>query len=185
MEDRKIIELYFARDERAIRETDEKYGRLCFSIAKDILESRQDAEECVNDTYLGLWNSIPPERPENLTAYIGKITRNLGLKRLRFNSAQKRSEGLRLSFCELEEILPDSSYAPGRLEHEDVGRLISRFLKTRPESERRVFLRKYWFFDSVADISAMFGFSESKVKSMLFHTRKKLREYLEKEGVSL
>ncbi|MCH5205952.1 MAG: sigma-70 family RNA polymerase sigma factor [Oscillospiraceae bacterium] len=184
MEDSEIIGLYFERDERAISETGVKYGRLCFGVAKNILGSSEDAEECVNDTYLNVWNSIPPTKPNDLKAFICKVTRNLSLTRLKYNKAAKRSPEVLLSLSELEEVLPDESAADG-VEAEELGKLISAFLREQKPDSRNVFLRRYWFFDSVSEIAARFSFSESKVKSMLFHTRGKLRKYLKNEGIDI
>ncbi len=184
MDDLQIIALYFDRDENAIKETETKYGKLCMRVARNILGNDSDCEECVNDTYLSIWNAIPPERPSNLMAFVCKITRNLSLKRLRFNSTQKRSGESEISLYELEEILPDSAWQP-EVKREAVGKLISDFLRTEKADACNVFIRRYWFFDSISDISAMYSFSESKVKSMLYHTRKKLKEHLKKEGVHL
>lgn len=184
MEDRQIIELYFERDEQAIRETDGKYGRLCRSIALKLLESREDCEECINDTYWNVWNRVPPTRPENFRAFLCKITRNLSLKRFDYNRAAKRNQDLCTSFSELEAVLPDERIRADEGE-EEIGKAISDFLRTEPEKSRVVFLRRYWFFDSVSEIAKRYSFSESKVKSMLFRTRNRLREYLEKEGINL
>ncbi len=182
MEDVKIIELFFARDERAIIETDCKYGKLCRSIAHNILRNLSDTEECVNDSYLGTWNAIPPTVPNSLCAFLCGIVRKLALKRLRFNSAAKRSGQTEISLSELEEAIPDSRYRPD-VSDEDIGRLIGEFLKEQSPEARNTFIRKYWYFDSVSEIARRYSFSESKVKSMLFHTRIRLKEYLEREGV--
>ena len=184
MDDLQIIELYFARDERAIRETDEKYGKLCYRVANNILSNNEDSEECVNDAYLNAWNKIPPTHPHNFMAFICKITRNLSLKKLELASAVKRASNAAVSLAELEEILPDDRIAPDVME-EEIGRAISDFLRKEKEEVRNVFLRKYWFFDSIHDIAVRYSFSESKVKSMLFHTRNRLRDYLKKEGIEV
>lgn len=184
MDDLMIIELYFERDEKAIKETDKKYGRLCFTVAINILDNDADSEECVNDTYLSVWNKIPPTRPNNFMAFICKITRNLSLKRLDYNKAMKRTSESLVSFTELEDILPDSSIMPN-VENERIGKLISDFLHHEKPDVRAVFIRKYWFFDSISDIAARYSFSESKVKNMLYHSRNKLREYLKKEGIEI
>ncbi len=183
MDDSFIIDLYFNRDEEALKKTEEKYGRLCYKIAYNILNSREDAEECVNDTYSGMWNSIPPKKPNNLTAFICGITRNLSLKRLEYLKRDKRSKALTESFDELCEILP--SEGESNFSDEDIGKLISDFLRKRGRDERNVFIRKYYFFDSVEEIATRYSFSESKVKNMLYRTRAKLREYLIKEGIEL
>lgn len=184
MDDLIIIELYFARDEKAIRETDIKYGRLCFSIAINVLGNDEDSEECVNDTYLSVWNKIPPTRPNNFMAFICKITRNLSLKRLDYNKAMKRNPELIVSFTELEDVLPDNHIMPD-IGNAEIGKLISNFLKHESPNVRAVFIRKYWFFDSISDIAKRYSFSESKVKNMLYHSRNRLREYLKKEGVEI
>ncbi|MBD5461159.1 MAG: sigma-70 family RNA polymerase sigma factor [Lachnospiraceae bacterium] len=184
MDDLMIIELYFARNEQAIKETDMKYGNLCFSVANNILSNEEGSKECVNDTYLGVWNRIPPTRPNNFMAFICKIVRNLSLKKLDFNFATKRSQNITVSFSELEEILPDNRIHPD-YEYEEIGRLISNFLRREKKEVRNVFIRKYYFFDSVKDIAELYSFTESKVKNMLYHTRNKLREYLKKEGIEI
>lgn len=184
MQDLEIIELYFARNENAIKETDNKYGKLCFDVAVNILGNAEDSEECVSDTYLGAWNKIPPTRPSNFKAFICKITRNLSLKRLEYNLAQKRSTDVLVSFSELEEIIPDDRFRTD-MKDEEIGQLISCFLRTETRDVRNVFIRRYWFFDSVADIAVRYSFSESKVKSMLYHSRNRLKKYLKKEGIEI
>lgn len=184
MDDLRIIELYFERDEQAIKETDAKYGKLCHSIAYNILHNQEDSKECVNDTYVGVWNAIPPTRPNNFMSFICKIARNLSLKRLEFMKREKRSADVLLSLDELSAVLPDERYAPG-VNDEDVGRLISKFLRSQKEDVRNVFIRKYYYFDSIGEIAKRYSFTESKVKNMLFHTRNKLKDYLIKEGVEL
>ena len=184
IDDSKIIELYFARDERAIKETDMKYGKLCYSIARNILNNQEDSDECVNDTYNGVWNAIPPAKPNSLMAFVCKIARNLSLKRLEYNSRGKRSKNMLVSLDELASILPDERYAPD-VSDEDVGKLINDFLRLQKEDVRNVFIRKYYFFDSIEEIAERFGFTESKVKNMLFYTRNKLKNYLIKEGVEI
>ena len=184
MDDLDIIELYLARDEQALKETDAKYGRLCHSIAYNILNNNEDAEECVNDTYIGVWNAIPPTRPNNLMAFVCRITRNLSLKRIESMERQKRSQATLVSLDELSEVLSDERIAEG-VSDEDIGKAISDFLKNEKEDARNVFIRKYYFFDSIAGISKRYGFTESKVKNMLYHTRNKLKEYLIREGVEI
>ncbi len=184
LEDNRIIELYFDRNEIAIAETKNKFGRLCFGISKNILGDESDAEECVNDTYLAVWNKIPPERPNSLMAFVAKIARNISLKRLERNSAQKRRAFEYVDISELEEVLADDESAAGVTE-EEIGRHINDFLSMEKEAVRNVFMRKYWFFDSVEEIADRYSFSESKVKSILFHTRNKLRRYLKEKGVHI
>ena len=182
IDDHNVIELYFARDERAIKETAAKYGEVCLRLAKNILGNAQDAEECVNDAYVGVWNAIPPTRPDDLCAFICRITRNLSLKRLRALTRQRCSRDMVVSLSELEEILPDEA-VEGR--EGEIAAAISAFLREQSEPVCDVFIRKYYFFDSVADIAKRYGFSQSKVKSMLYHTRNKLKEYLTKEGIEV
>ena len=184
MEDLRIIELYFARDEQAIKETDAKYGRLCRSIAYHILNNSEDSEECVNDAYVGVWNAIPPTKPQNLMAFVCKITRNLSLKRLQSMLRQKRAHTVTVSLEELSEVLPDESIAHS-VSDQEVARLTSEFLRNEKEDVRNVFLRKYYFFDSISDIALRYSFSESKIKNMLHRTRTKLKKYLIQEGVEL
>ncbi len=184
MDDSQIIKLFFERSEEAVKETEAKYGKLCFRIAQNILGRDTDAEECVNDVYWCLWNMIPPQRPDNFPAFVCRIVRNTSLKRLRFNSAMKRSAQAEVSLTELENTLPDR-LAQSEMDNMQLGKLISAFLWQEPAHSRNVFVRKYFFFDSIHDIAERYSFSESKVKSMLFHTRNRLRNYLLKEGYAL
>lgn len=184
MDDLNIIELYFARDERAIKETDAKYGKLCYRIAYNILNNDEDSEECVNDTYLGVWNAIPPTRPNNLMAFVCRITRNLSLKRVETMTREKRAQPNIVSLYELEDVLPDASINVG-VSDEDIGKAISDFLRNEKDVVRNVFIRKYYFFDPISDIARHYGFTESKVKNMLYRTRTKLKKFLIKEGIEL
>ena len=184
MNDLSIIEMYFKRNEKAIEETDIKYGKLCHGIAYNILNNYEDSEECVNDTYIGVWNAIPPTRPNSLKAFVCKITRNLSLKRLEAQTRQKRSQATLVSIDELAEVLTDESIADG-VSDEDIGKLISDFLRNEKSEIRNVFIRKYYFFDSIGDIAKQYDFTESKVKNMLHHTRTKLKNYLIKKGIKL
>ena len=184
MDDRKIIELFQKRDEEAIRQTELKYGKLSRGIAAHILSNREDAEECVNDALLGLWNAIPPAEPEHFPAFFSKITRNLALKKYAFLNREKRSREITVSLSELEEIIPDERVSAD-FSGEALGKLISGFLRGEKEDARNVFIRKYFYFDSVKEIAGKYRFTESKVKNMLFHTRNRLREYLRREGVEI
>ncbi len=184
MEDNKIIELYFARDEQAISETDAKYGGLCRSVARNILGNAEDSEECLNDAYLGLWNGIPPVHPKDLRAYACGITRNLALKKLEYQTREKRYGGVMMSFEELEGVL-QSEHISIEFSEEDIASLISGFLRGESSDARRVFVRRYYFFDSVKDICLRYSFSESKVKNLLMRTRNRLRKYLKDKGVSI
>ena len=178
MEDNEIVELYFERSERAIDATEEKYGAYCRAIARNLLGSDADAEECVNDTWLSAWNSIPPNRPVLLRTYLGKLVRRLSVSRIRYRMAEKRGGGeIPLILDELSEVLPAEDETSDELSKEALNRFLSGLRKT----ERSVFLCRYWYGDAVKDIAARFGFSESKVKSMLYRTREHLRAYLDAE----
>lgn len=178
MDDGAIIKLYFGHDEQAIRETSEKYGVLCFRVAYNILGCREDAEEVVNDAYLAAWNSIPPASPDSLRAYICGIARNHALKRLEYNTAKKRLPKALLSFAELEDMLADDRQFQPDASAEELSGLISDFLKAQSADARCVFIRRYYFFDSIADIAEKYSFGESKVKVLLSRTRGKLKKYL-------
>lgn len=184
MKDEKIIGLYFARSEAAIRETDLKYGALCFEVANGILCSRPDSEECVQDAYLGVWNAIPPARPSCFRAFLLKIVRNISIGRLRRNLAKKRSRDLEVSLEELSEVLTDSRLRADCSDGEIAG-VINAFLDGLDDASRAVFVRRYWFFESVAKIAEGFGFSESKVKTNLYRSREKLRKMLAERGVTV
>lgn len=185
MEDRQIIALYWARAEEAITETAAKYGRLCRYIADNILRNHEDSEECVNDTYLGLWNAIPPSRPERFSVYVGRVARNLALKKYDYLTAEKRNPEAVCSLEELGDCVSGNDGVETELERRRVEEAIGAFLRAQEAEKREVFLRRYWYFDSIGAICRRTGFSESKVKSMLFHTRRRLREYLEKEGIAV
>ena len=186
MEDAKIIELFWQRDETALTELESKYGRYCLSIANGVLCNNEDARECVNDAYLAAWNAIPPHEPISLPAFVGKITRRLALKRYRDKTRDKRGgTNVDTSLEELNELaLPDTAIDAG-LTDEELAHIMRDFLAELPVDERRVFLRRYFYFDSIGDISDRFGFSKSKVKSQLKRTRDKLAVRLKKEGVLL
>lgn len=186
MEDDKIIELYFKRDETAIRETQSKYGRYCYAIAKNILGEHFDAEECVNDTYLELWDTIPPNRPQIFSSYIAMIARRRALDRYRYNNAQKRERNrATISLTELEGCISYLNCLYDEIEDAELANMITEFLYTLPEKECNVFLRRYWYFDSIEDICQRFGYGQSKVKMMLKRTRDKLAKYLEKENIKI
>ncbi len=184
MEDHDIIELYFERDEKAIDETARKYGKLCFGIANNIIGNENDAEECVNDVYLGVWNAIPPQRPGSFRAFVAKIARNLALTRLKYNKADKRSSHILVSLDELEEIIPHTDNF-SLTDDRQIGGWISEFLYSQSEEIRNIFMRKYWYFDTVEELCQRYGYSESKIKSILFRTRSKLRIYLNEKGVAI
>lgn len=182
MDDKGIVELYFARSENAIQETAAKYGGYCYTIAFNILSSREDAQECVNDTYLAAWNSIPPKRPAVLSAFLGKISRYISLDRWKSRSRVKRGGGeLPLCLEELDECVSGKESVEDAVFRKELLAGINRFLGQLSDVERRVFLCRYWYMASVADISRRFGFSQSKVTSMLHRTRGKLNTFLQKE----
>lgn len=184
MEDSKIIDMYMKRDELAIKETQEKYSGYCYQIAFRILRNPDDAKECENDTYLKVWNSIPPQKPSVFSSFLGMITRSLSLDKWRQNHAQKRGgNDIPLYFSELEDYIPDKKSIYDELETKELSKLISAFLRCLPETECNVFLQRYWHFYSIKEISEHHGFSQSKVKMMLLRTRQKLFESLTKEGV--
>ena len=182
MDDQQLIQMFWERNEEAIRETDAKYRKLCFEIAFNILGNAYDAEECVNDTYMSLWTAIPPARPRSFRAYLCGITRNISLKRFRKESALKRSRMTELSIDELEDVLPGNFSMPD-LDAERLGALINDFLQTEKESSRNIFIRKYFFFDSIEIIAKRYAFSEGQVKNNLSRTRKRLKAYLKKGGI--
>ena len=183
MDDRKIIELFFARDERALRESETAYGRYCRAIAKNILASDEDADEVFNDTLLRAWNTIPPEEPKSLKVYLGTIARNLSLDRYRKMTAEKRG-GCEVSLCleEAEEFLADMSeeYEKGEL-----SRLLNDFLHSLPERECDIFVRRYFYCDSTSDIARRFALKEANVLVILSRTRNKLKNKLKKGGYTL
>jgi len=186
MEDKEIIELYLTRAETAIENTSLKYGNYCFTIANNILKSYQDAEECVSEAYLKTWSNIPPIIPTSLRAFLGKITRNLSLDRYKFNRREKRSGGIfELLLDELEECIPDKVSAASVISLQFTSSVIDDWLELQKEDYRVLFVRRYWYSDSIAAIADRFGQSESKVKSVLFRMRKSLKLYLEKEGVDV
>ena len=184
MDDQQIVELYWARDEEAIRHTADRYGQYCYAIAYNILSVREDSEECVNDTYLDAWNSMPPHRPNVLSAFLGKITRRIAIDRWREGRAQKRGGGeMALALDELSECIASQSDVTREVETLEVAAGVQKFLNTLPDTERRIFVRRYWHMESVASLAARFGYGQSRVKSMLHRTRAKLRRYLEEEGL--
>lgn len=184
MKDIDIIKLYFDRSEKAIDETDKKYGSYCTSIADNILSNRQDSEECVNDTYLRAWNSIPPKEPLNLRTYLGKITRGLAINRYKLYSAEKRGgSSAELILSELEGCLPSGISVEDSLDEKLLIKAVEDFLRRQSTEKRNIFLRRYWYCQSIADIANDFYMSQSKVTSILYRQRLKLKEHLEKEGI--
>ncbi len=179
-----IIKLYNARDESAIAKTREKYEKYCYTIAFNVLGNGEDAMEVVNDAYLAVWNAIPPEKPRSFSSFIGKITRNIALKRHRTLSAKKRSASLAdISLSELDECLASLKTVESESEERDLTRLLNDFLSSLPKKDRKVFVRRYWYMDKVSDIAKRYCYSEGKVKMILMRTREKLAEKLRKEMI--
>lgn len=184
MDDKAIVELYWQRSDRAIEESAAKYGGYCRSIAYNILKDPDDSEECVNDTYMSAWCSMPQNRPERLSSYLAKICRNHALSRLDARRRQKRGGGeLPLALEELSECLPDRQDVQRRVEEKELMLAVNLFLERLPETERKVFLCRYFFMAAVEDIAKRFGFSRSKTASMLHRTRLKLQRFLHEEGL--
>lgn len=184
MEDNQILALYLARDEQAIRQTDAAYGRKLHSLADRILNCREDAEESVSDTYLKAWNTIPPQRPQYFFAYLAKICKNFALGKLDWRNAAKRKAEVVSLTQELEVCVPDTrrnAQAEGR----ELGQLLNDFLRSLSPENRMVFLRRYWYVDTVAEIAQRYEISESAVMTRLSRTRTKLKNYLAQEGMYL
>ena len=184
MEDQRIVDLYWNRDEDAVLHTQRKYGSLCQTIAQNILGNREDAEECVNDAYLKVWNSIPPQRPQSLMAFLSRVVRNISLDRYRHNHAEKRGRGAEVMFSELENCLSEDSIAVLSSE-EGITDVINRFLKTLDQENRILFVRRYYYMDSNERLAKNLVMNENTVRQRLFRMREKLKEFLEKEGIGL
>ena len=186
MDDKMIIDLFYERSEQAIAETRTKYSTIVRRTAFHILNNFQDTEECENDTYLVAWNKIPPETPDPLAAYLCRISRNLALKRYEANTALKRNSRFDVSIDELKEVFGTTDNNPASdYEVKELTNAIESFLDTLKEDDRKLFVRRYWYGISIQQLAKEFAFSESKVKSMLFRIRNKMREYLRKEGYVL
>ena len=183
MDDKGILDLYFSRNQDAIAQTDKKYGRYCYSIAYNILTNKEDAEESVSDTYMTAWRAIPPRCPSVLSTFLGKITRHISIDRWRERSAAKRGGGeVTLALEELEDCVAGLQNMEMEYERKELIRTYVKFLDTLPVTERRVFLCRYWYVDSIEAIAEKFSFSQSKVKTMLHRTRVKLRKQFAEEG---
>ena len=185
MKDNEIIALYWSRDERAISETDIKYGRFCRTIAVNILTVREDAEECVNDTYHKAWTVIPPQRPEQFRAWLGRVVRNISLNLWNRNHADKRNKGMETMLSELEDCVPSSVSVDNEIDDIELGHLISKWLRSIPDEERMFFIIRYWNGVPLKDIAARHGISADKLAQKMLRLRKSLRTELEKEGISL
>lgn len=186
MEDTQIVQLYWQRSEEAIAETAKKYGAFCHSVSYGILRDRQDAEECVADTWLRAWDAIPPQRPKRLAAFLAKITRNLSLDRYRKRAAQFRGSGqVILALEELQWSVPSPGSVETVAEAAELTASLERFLYGLPREKRQVFLLRYWYFRTIAEISEQLCLSEQKVTTMLFRIRKELKKHLTEEGIGL
>lgn len=185
MEDREIIRLYQKRDEQAIAASRSKYGAFLYGIAMNILHQNQDAEECESDTYHNAWRHIPPDNPWALRAYLGKITRRLSISRYRKNHAEKRNSEMEVLLEELDQCIPDSSTPEQELEAKELGEIISDWLIQLPEQQKKLFVRRYWFGDSLEQLSKEFELPKRLISQRLSRMRGKLKVYLEQQGVSL
>jgi len=186
MKDKEILRLYWARDEAAITATADAYQNYCFSIAYNILNNQEDAEECVNDTWLNAWRSIPPHRPERLSAYLGKITRNLALNRYKRLHTQKRGQGqVELALAELEDCIPAQTGIEQIADEMALSSAMEAFLRTQTRTERSIFVGRYWYLYSIQQLAEAYQMSESKTVSLLYRMRNRLKRYLEKEEIFL
>lgn len=186
MNDDKIIDLFFKRSEQAIVEAKRKYENYCHSIAFNILRNPEDCEECVNDVFLQIWNTIPPQKPNRFAAFIGKIARNIALNKQKYYTTQKRGAGnVDVVLDELTDCLPAKDNIDQIIEDIYIVECLNKFLKEQNIKTRRIFVRRYWYMDSIAIIANNFSMSESSVKMLLSRTRNSLRSFLEKEGVSI
>ena len=181
MEDAAIVQLYWDRDEQAIPVTAKKYGAYCHTVAANILQSPEDAEECVNDTWLGAWNAMPPHRPEKLSVFLGRITRNLALNRCRYNNAQKRSSNLREVLGEL----ADCADPQHKLEQKELTAALNTFLQTLPEGKRGLFLQRYWYAQPIGEIARQRLMTQGAVTMQLKRLRAQLRSFLEERGMDV
>ena len=185
MTDQEIVTLYWKRSEEAIVCTMQKYGRYLLRLAQNILHIHEEAEECVNETYLSAWNQLPPDKPEKLLPYLGRISRCLALNRYDYLTAQKRSMDFTVQLSELEGILSAPDTPQQQYERTELATAISDFLRTQSEEDRNLFLRRYWYSDPIRDIAERYGLRENTVKSRLLRTRQRLKDYLEREGYIL
>ena len=186
MDDKQIVELYFNRIEAAIEETSRKYGHFCFSIANNILRNKEDSDECVNDTYLQVWNIVPPQKPNSLKAFLGKITRNLALHMWEKRLAKKRGQdAVTLALEEFQECIPSMSNVEQLAEQIVLVEVLNQFLGTLEQEKRRIFMARYFYFYSIKEIASLYKMSENKVKMILLRSRENLKNILEKEGIVL
>ncbi len=183
MDDQAIIALYWSRDQRALGESQQKYGPLCLRLSENILASREDAEECVSDTWLRAWDTMPPQRPDSLRAYLSRVCRNLSLDRWRARRAKKRGEGLEVLLEELEDCVPTSPSAEAAAESREITRCIDRWLETLEPEDRTAFLRRYWYGQQVKELARQAGRAPQKMAQRLYRLRQSLRRALEQEGI--
>ena len=183
IDDEKIIDLFFERSEQGIRELDHKYGAICHTLSYNILNNRQDAEECVNDAYLGAWNTIPPVRPNPLLSYIVKIVRNISLKIYWRKEAAKRSGHYKIALEEIENCIADQKTVENEIEARELALIIGEFLDTLTLENRVIFMRRYWFADSYKNIAEFLGLSEKNISVRLTRIREKMKQYLMERGV--
>ncbi len=185
MDDLEIIELYWERNERAIKETNTKYERLLYKISYNILSNHEDSQECVNDAYIKAWKSIPPERPRSFTAYLGRIVRNLSIDYWNKNRAQKRYSGGDILLSELQDCIPSSNTVWAEIESKILSEIISNWLYTLPKEDRILFVRRYWYGDSIKELALRTDTTPNKLASHMYRLRANLKDMLEKEGVLL
>lgn len=186
MEDSQIIQLYWDRNQAAIPATSQKYGNYCQSIAQNILGNSQDAEECVNDTYLNAWNTMPPHRPNMLSTFLGKITRNLSFNKYKHNHAEKRGGGeINFVLDELAECVSDTTDVEQEIDRRELIKEINLFLKSLPSVKRNIFVGRYWYADSIQTLAKRFGMTDNNVSVLLNRTRKQLMGYLSERGFEL
>lgn len=185
MEDSQIIELYHRRDEQAIAESEHKYGSTCRRIAQNILSIREDAEECVNDTWYAAWKKMPPDKPHILGAFLGRITRNLSISRWRASHAKKRYHGMEIMLSELDECIPDQEDVEKAVSRNELAQLIDSWLDALPQEDRILFIRRYWYGYAVNVLAEECGIAPGRLAQRMMRLRKKLKTFLEQEGVSL
>lgn len=185
VEDSKIIELFYERSEQAIIELSRKYGPVCTKVANNILNDVRDTEECVNDAYLGAWNTIPPQNPNPLLSYVCRIVRNLAIKKYHSNTAKKRNSIYDVALDELENCFPASSTVDDAFDANETSRVIDNFLETLDKKSRILFVRRYWYSDSISDLAKLFHTSNHNISVRLSRTREKLKKHLIQEGVFL
>lgn len=183
MEDIKIIDLFFERSENAIAETSKKYGGVCMQTSFNIVNDWSDAEECVNDSYLGVWNAIPPHKPNSFLAFVLKIVRNISINRQKHKLAQKRKGNYELCIEELEDMISSSHSIEDEIEASELTKLIDMFLDTLSTENRKLFIRRYWYMDSYSDLSIITGMTEGAIRTKLFRLRNQLKNFLESKGV--